>query len=145
MLCIGRFRPLLLFFFKLLTSSSATRLYRRWILRLKSENCTCCHTVTERVRPTGLSRSHYTDTEPTRRERDRTHDPLTRSCALYPQSYRAPRNHCTFINIQRSRSNKYCTTSSTLTRSFTGTRLTHHWREEMHVKSLYQRFNMGLA
>ena len=42
-----------------------------------------------------LSRSHYTDTDPSSREwgghsGDKTHDLLTRSCALYRLSYCAP-------------------------------------------------------
>ena len=52
--------------FGLLTSSSATRLYRGWVSRLKSYKFTCCHTETELgVHDFCLSRSHYTDTDPT--------------------------------------------------------------------------------
>ena len=48
-----------------LTFSSAARLYRRW-----SENSMCCHTETELGNHDfSLRWSHYTDTDPTSRER----------------------------------------------------------------------------
>ena len=47
-----------------------TRLYRRQAPRLTSDYFTCCHTETERGdRDLCLSRSHYTDTDPTSRKR----------------------------------------------------------------------------
>ena len=54
-----------------LTSSSTTRLYRGKIPRLTSDNFTCCHTRDwAGDHDFCLSRSHYTDTNPTSRERE---------------------------------------------------------------------------
>ena len=51
------------------TSSSTTRLCRGRVPRLTSDNFTCCHTETERGdHDFCLSRTHYTDTDPTSRE-----------------------------------------------------------------------------
>ena len=74
-----------------LTSSSTTRLYRGRVLRLTSDNFTVLPHTRERERGDHdfyLSLSHYTDTDPT--SRNRTQDHLTRSCALYPLSYNVP-------------------------------------------------------
>ena len=55
--------------FAFLTSSSATRLCRGRVPRLTSDNLTCCHTQDRAGRHDFcLSRSHYTDTNPTSRE-----------------------------------------------------------------------------
>ena len=52
--------------FGLLTSPSATRLYRGRVQRLTSGNFTCCHTETaQRDHDFCLSQSHYTDIDPT--------------------------------------------------------------------------------
>ena len=82
-----------------LTSSSTTRLYRGRVPRLTSDNFTCCHTGEWGDHDFCLTRSHYTDTHPTSRERtttvgiEPTQDLLTRSRALYRLNYRAPRLH----------------------------------------------------
>ena len=58
--------------FRFLTSSSTTRLYRGRPSRLTSDNYKRCNTRGRTGRPCHdfcLSRSHYTDTDPTRRER----------------------------------------------------------------------------
>ena len=69
-----------------LTSSSTTRLYRGRVPKLTSDNCTCCHTETERgYQDFCLSRSHYTDTG---HSGNRTKDLLTRSRTLYRLSHR---------------------------------------------------------
>ena len=53
-----------------LTSSSATRLSRGRVTRLTSDNFTSCYTTTARWdHDFCLSLSHYTDIDPTRRER----------------------------------------------------------------------------
>ena len=59
--------------FGFLTSSSSTRLYRGRVPRLTSDNFTCCHTR-DRAGDHDfcLSRSHYTDIDPTSRERAAT-------------------------------------------------------------------------
>ena len=50
--------------------SSVTRLSRGRVPRLMSENFTCCHTETEQEdHDFCLSRSHYTDIDPTSKER----------------------------------------------------------------------------
>ena len=59
-----------------------------------------------------LSRSHYTDTDPTRKERaatwgNRTQDLLTRSRALYRLSYRVPYLHINIYSESRLQKNKY--------------------------------------
>ena len=55
---------------------AATRLSRGQIPRLKSDNCMCCHTDTERGdHDFCLSQSHYTDTDPNSRERARGPNP----------------------------------------------------------------------
>ena len=54
--------------------SSETRLSRGLISRLTSDNFTDCHTETERG-DHDLSRLHYTDTDPTSRERARGSNP----------------------------------------------------------------------
>ena len=66
---LGRFVCLVGF----LTSSSTTRLYRGRVPKLASDNFTCCHTR-DRVgnHEFCFSWSHYTDTDPTIRERAAT-------------------------------------------------------------------------
>ena len=60
--------PLFVWLVGFLTSSSATRLYRKWVPRLTSDNFMCCHIETERGdHDFSLSRSHYTDMDPTSR------------------------------------------------------------------------------
>ena len=76
-----------------LTSSSATRLIRRRVPRLTSDNFTCYHKETERGgHDLSLSRSHYINTDPTSRERrgDRTHNPDQESHALPPELHPLP-------------------------------------------------------
>ena len=56
--------------FAFLTSLSATRHYRGRVQKLISDNFTCCYSETERGNHDFfLSRSHYTDTDSTSRER----------------------------------------------------------------------------
>ena len=56
--------------FGFLTSSSTTRLYRGRVPRLTSDNlCAVTHETERGNQDFCLSRSHYTDTDPTSRER----------------------------------------------------------------------------
>ena len=74
-----------------LTSSSATRLSRRRVPRLTSENCTCCQTDQSWETMTSVSAGHIilTPIKPVGSGRcDRTHDLLTWSRTLYPLNYR---------------------------------------------------------
>ena len=57
--------------FCFLTSSSTARLFRKRAQRLTSDNYKCCHTQDRVDHDLCLSRSHYTDTDPTSRERER--------------------------------------------------------------------------
>ena len=76
--------------FGFLTSSSTTRFISR--TGPKTERLTILRAATHETELGDhdfyLSRTHYTDTDPT--SRDRTRDRLTRSHALYRLSYRAP-------------------------------------------------------
>ena len=72
--------------FVFLTSLSTTELYRGPVPRLTSDKFTC---ETERGdHDFCLSQLHYTDTDPTSRER--TQDLLSKSHSLYQLSYSAP-------------------------------------------------------
>ena len=54
-----------------LNASSASKLYRGWVLRMTSDNFTCCHTRDGAGRHDFcLTHSHYTDTDPTSRKRE---------------------------------------------------------------------------
>ena len=79
------------------TFSSATRLSRGRVTRLKSDNFTCCHTGTKRGdHDSCLSRSHYTDTDQQEecgpKSGDRTHGLLMKSQAR-PTEFAPPPPH----------------------------------------------------
>ena len=77
-------------------SSSVTRLYRKRVPRLTSDNFTCCHTRDREGRPWLLSQPvrlywHSTNLSGTGGHSwNRTHDLLTRSRTLYWLSYPPP-------------------------------------------------------
>ena len=83
--------------FAFLTSSSTTKLYSGWIPSLTSDNFMCCHTRDRAERPVSLSRSHYTDTDPTSKERVATAGMEPRTLRALPTELLRPPYMCLCI------------------------------------------------